>query len=61
MRYLIFKLNEYDNEGNLVKIHDEDKFAQNCDEVMIEINKDYPHFSVGMIAFGLKVFPPEKN
>jgi hypothetical protein len=55
-RAFLARLKEYDNEGKVVKEHDEKMFMDAFDEVYAEVRKEHPHFSAGFVFFGLKVF-----
>jgi len=55
-RAFLAQLKEYDQEGNIVKDHDEKMFMDAFDEVYNEVRKENPTFSAGFVFFGLKVF-----
>lgn len=60
-RALLWSLAEYDNNGNLVKQHDESSYTRVFDSAFDEVVKDCPNLSVGFIFFGLKAFSDEQN
>lgn len=55
-RALLAQLNQYDEDGNMIKVHDEKMFMQAFDEEFNQVKKEYPNFSAGFVFFGLKVF-----
>lgn len=61
LRAHIENLLEYDAKGNFVKKHDYKKWIDVVDEVLKEVQKDHPHFTVGFIFAGLKALSDEEN
>jgi hypothetical protein len=60
-RSMLAELNEYDDNGKLVKKHPERKFTEAVDEVYNEVKKEHTQFSVGFIFFGLKMLSADQN
>ncbi len=61
LRAKIENLNEYDEKGNFVKQHDFKKYVEVIDEVLKEVQKSYPNFTVGFIFAGLKALSDQEN